>query len=38
MNQEDQSAFRCWKCGNEIHVVRAGVDHVPDSIRLSGGI
>jgi DNA-directed RNA polymerase subunit RPC12/RpoP len=23
MNQEDQSAFRCWKCGNEIHVVRA---------------
>ena len=23
MGKEDQSAFRCWKCGEEIHVVGA---------------
>ena len=23
MNQEEQAVFRCWKCGNEIQVVRA---------------
>jgi len=25
MNQEEQAVFRCWKCGNEIHVVRSQV-------------
>ncbi len=38
MNQEDRPAFRCCKCGSEIHVLRAGVAHGPDSVRPGGGI